>query len=301
METLQSLTRRLKATNALQSVVRTMKSLSMVSLRQFEQAEHAVGIYEHTVTLGLQALLHTETVTAAPRSGSRSGPRTHERITGILVIGSDYGLCGRFNERLAEFIVEQLASADLDIADTPMLVAGHRISARLSTLGGTVSDLAAMPGTVAAITPRTDAVLTRLDQWQDDPSIEKILLFHNARDYGGLVEPTMTTLLPLDSAWLARLTAEPWPARGLPMHTMETEDLFAALVRQHLFVSVYRGFARSLAAEHAMRFAAMQSAQTNIRDNLSELTGLWRQMRQGAITAELIDAISRVEALRGKE
>jgi F-type H+-transporting ATPase subunit gamma len=297
METLQSLTRRLKTTNALQSVVRTMKSLSMVSLRQFEQAERAVGVYERTISLGLQALLHAETITAAPRSG----PRSHKRVTAILVIGSDYGLCGRFNERLAEFIVEQLAAADLDIADTPMLVAGHRISARISTLGGKISDLDAMPGTVAAITPRTDAVLTRLDQWQDDPSIERIVLFHNARDYGGLVEPIMTTLLPLDAAWLDKLTAEPWPARGLPMHTMETQALFAALVRQHLFVSVYRGFARSLAAEHAMRFAAMQSAQTNIRDNLSELTSLWRQMRQGAITAELIDAVSRVEALRGKE
>lgn len=297
METLQSLTRRLKATNALQSVVRTMKSLSMVSLRQFEQAERAVSIYERTVTLGLQALLHAETVTAEPHAKSPA----RQRVTGIVVIGSDYGLCGRFNERLAEYIVEQLTAAGLEVADIPMLVAGHRISARLAAMGATVEDLAAMPGTVAAITPRTDAVLTRLDQWQDDPSIEKILLFHNARDYGGLVEPTMTTLLPLDAAWLEKLTAEPWPARGLPMHTMEPDRLFAALVRQHLFVSVYRGFARSLAAEHAMRFAAMQSAQTNIRDNLGELTGLWRQMRQGAITAELIDAISRVEALRGKE
>lgn len=182
-----------------------------------------------------------------------------------------------------------------------MLVAGHRISMRLSTFATDIADLPAMPGTVAAITPRTDAVLLRLDDWQNNKKLDRILLYHNARERAGRVEPVETTLLPVDAAWLARLKATPWPSRRLPMHTMDSAPLFAALLRQHLFVSVYRGFAQSLASEHAMRFAAMQSAQTNIGDRLEELNAHWRQMRQGAITAELIDAIGRVEALRGKE
>lgn len=301
METMQGLTRRLKATNALQSVVRTMKTLSMVSLRQFETAERAVGVYEHTITLGLQAVLRQNQLSAEAKPARKAHPRESHSRTGVLAIGSDFGLCGRFNERLADFVVEELSGEGLDPAKTPVLVAGERLFARLEARGAEPLDLGAMPGTVAAITPHTDAALVRLDRFQHEHRLDRVLLFHNARPRAGPVETVKAVLLPVDPAWLDGLAKAPWPSRRLPMHTMETDALFAALLRQFLFAAVYRAFARSLAAEHAMRFAAMQSAQSNIRDNLADLNALWRQMRQGAITAELIDAIGRVEALRGRE
>ena len=82
---------------------------------------------------------------------------------------------------------------------------------------------------------------------------------------------------------------------------MDREALFSALLRQHLFVTIYRALARSLASEHAMRLASMQSAETNIRDHLEEMNGTYRRMRQDSITLELLDATAGYEAMRTRK
>jgi F-type H+-transporting ATPase subunit gamma len=45
----------------------------------------------------------------------------------------------------------------------------------------------------------------------------------------------------------------------------------------------------------------MQVAERNIEDRLRALTAESRQLRQTAITSELLDIIASFEALRGKE
>jgi F-type H+-transporting ATPase subunit gamma len=76
--------------------------------------------------------------------------------------------------------------------------------------------------------------------------------------------------------------------------------LFSQLVQQYLFISLYQAMAASLAAENASRLAATQSAERNIRDRLEDLTSQYRQQRQSAITAELLDVVSGFEALTGE-
>lgn len=51
METLESLAQALKTTSEIQSIVRTMKTLSSVSIRQYERAEAAMAEYEKQSTL----------------------------------------------------------------------------------------------------------------------------------------------------------------------------------------------------------------------------------------------------------
>ena len=106
-------------------------------------------------------------------------------------------------------------------------------------------------------------------------------------------------LLPLDSEWLARLEAEPWPTKVLPWLTMDWDELFSALVREYLFVSLYRAYAESLASENASRLASMQGAERNVEDHLRGLRAQFHHQRQAGITAELLDITSGFEALRG--
>ena len=76
---------------------------------------------------------------------------------------------------------------------------------------------------------------------------------------------------------------------------MEPEDLLSALIRQHLFVTLYRGMAGSLASEHAMRLLAMQTAERNIEEHLTEMMTAYHHKRQEAITEELLDITSGFE------
>jgi len=62
------------------------------------------------------------------------------------------------------------------------------------------------------------------------------------------------------------------------------------------FVELSRACAKSLASENASRLLAMQVAERNIMDRLEELNVTYRQQRQEAITAELLDVIAGFEA-----
>ena len=107
--------------------------------------------------------------------------------------------------------------------------------------------------------------------------------------------PQRVQLLPLDVVWLKELAKRPWRSRTLPAFTMEPEELLSALIRQHLFVTLYRGMAGSLASEHATRLLAMQTAERNIEEHLTEMMTAYHHKRQEAITEELLDITSGFE------
>jgi F-type H+-transporting ATPase subunit gamma len=102
----------------------------------------------------------------------------------------------------------------------------------------------------------------------------------------------------VDLARFSRLRAEPWPSRVLPTFSMEPRPLFAALVRQYLFISVFRACAESLASEHASRLSSMQGAERNIDERLDDLGGRYRRQRQESITEELLDVVAGFQALK---
>jgi F-type H+-transporting ATPase subunit gamma len=81
------------------------------------------------------------------------------------------------------------------------------------------------------------------------------------------------------------------------MFRSDWESLFASLVRQYFFVSLYRAFAESLASEHSSRLAAMQMAEDNVEERLDDLQSRFHRTRQNAITEELLDITAGFEAL----
>ena len=70
-----------------------------------------------------------------------------------------------------------------------------------------------------------------------------------------------------------------------------------ALIREYLFVSLFKACAESLASENASRLAAMQRAEKNIDDMLEELSRLYNSRRQSDIDEELFDVVSGFNAL----
>ena len=70
-----------------------------------------------------------------------------------------------------------------------------------------------------------------------------------------------------------------------------------ALIREYLFVSLFRACAESLASENASRLAAMQRADKNIDELLEDLNRTFHRLRQSGIDEELFDVLSGVEAL----
>ena len=98
--------------------------------------------------------------------------------------------------------------------------------------------------------------------------------------------------MPLDAQWQNHLLAQPWQTNKLPETLGSSQQTLWALIREYLFVSLYRACAESLASENASRLAAMQRADKNISEMLEDLTQSYHQQRQDSIDAELFDVIA---------
>lgn len=284
-QTLETLAKRISTTEDLRSIVRTMKTLSAVSIHQYELAVSAIADYNRTIDLGLEVILKAH----MPEPRLR---RAAALKVALLVFGSDHGLCGRFNDQVVEHALNWLAKRKPTAQSHIWLTVGARAAARVEAHGETTAASHFLPGSITGLTATVGAILVNLDQWQAEGRCDRVMIFHNHRAAGGTTEPTVMQLLPTDpDYWATRLHA-PWESRSLPMFTMQAEKLFSALVRQHLFVRLFLAGAESLAAEHAARLAAMQSAERNISETLQDMVAAFRRQRQDAITAELLDIVA---------
>lgn len=289
METLEALGRRIATTEDLESIVRTMKSLSAVSIKQYEDAVASLRTYTQAVELGFTVALR----------GVAQPPQARERGTlAVVVFGSDHGLCGRFNEQIGDFVRAHVRHADAPPREVRWLVIGARAAARLEAAGEQPAEALLLPGAPSGLVTTAQTILMLLDRWRSEAAVDRIVVAHNRRTDKGTAVPELEQLLPLDPEWLRRLVAQPWPSRRLPTYSMDIEALLAALVREHLFLGIYRAGAESLASEHATRLAAMQAAEHNIEETLEELGASFRRQRQDAITEELLDVVSGFNVLQ---
>jgi F-type H+-transporting ATPase subunit gamma len=293
MQTLESIKNQLENAADLYSVVKTMKAIAAVSIRQYEEAVRSVQEYNRCVVLGLQIVLKKRRP-HLPDTGQPS-----QKV--VIVYGSEQGMCGQFNDNISAFTIRELLPSETSPENLNILTLGSRIVAPLQNAGLTVDASMELPGSVAEITQKVQEVIVRLEKWRHQRGVQEVLLFFNKKHSGASYEPYKNQILPLDSNWLQNLRDREWPTNVLPHFTMSTGTLFRALIRQYIFVSLYQAFAESLASENASRLAAMQAAENNIEQRLNELNSQYNHQRQNAITAELLDIVSGFEALHDQE
>ena len=75
------------------------------------------------------------------------------------------------------------------------------------------------------------------------------------------------------------------------------EDLFRALLPKYVSIQIFRALLESVAAEHAARMTAMDSATNNATDMIDSLTLAMNRARQAKITKEIIEIVSGAAAM----
>jgi F-type H+-transporting ATPase subunit gamma len=294
MQTTESLKRKIKSAQDLQSVVKTMKALAAVSIRQYQRAVESLINYNKTVEMGLQAALKDQAgiIGMAPPPSASS--------IGAIVFGSDQGLCGPLNENIANHALEEMAALDVPNSNRWLITVGLRVNGCLEDAGQQIVENLTMPSSVSGITPMVQDLILVLEDWHFHRQIEHIYLYYNEYVSGANYRVHTLPLLPVDQQWLKKLKQKEWPSRVLPTYTMVWSALFMGLLREYLFVSLYRAFAESLASENASRLASMQNAEKNIEERLQELHGQFHRQRQMTITEELLDIVAGFEAMKEK-
>jgi F-type H+-transporting ATPase subunit gamma len=268
-----------------------MKALAASSIGQYDKSVRALGDYYRTIELGLGACFR-ENGSAAPVV-NRKG-QTDAGAIGAVVFGSDQGLVGQFNDVVADYAVKTLAALP---GKPEVWAVGERVHARLADAGLPLAGLFAVPNSVQAITPLVGQIQIESEARRAKGEYARLYVFHNRPKSGALYEPSSQRLLPLDAQWQEGLAKLAWPTQMLPEVMCRGIVPLRALIREYLFISLFRACAESLASENASRLAAMERADKNIDDLLETLHGAFHRIRQAGIDEELFDVIAGFEAL----
>jgi F-type H+-transporting ATPase subunit gamma len=290
-DTTASLRRKIDSAGDLQSVVRTMKAMAASNIGQYERAVRALGDYYRSVELGLSIFFRKSALTAPVVEGKG---RPDPRFLDAVVFGSDQGLVGRFNDMVADYAVKTLAAMP---GKHRVWVVGERAHARLTDAGLPLVGVFAVPNSVKGITPLVGQILVESEAHHSQGEVTELHLFYNRPTSRAAYVPVSQRLLPLDENWRRKLADVPWPTGNLPEVMGETTATLRALIREYLFISLFRACAESLSSENASRLAAMQRADKNIDELLEDLNGAFHRLRQSGIDEELFDVISGFEAL----
>jgi F-type H+-transporting ATPase subunit gamma len=311
-DTLEGLRRKIAGAGDLESVVRSMKALAAASIGQYEKSVLALADYYRTVELGLAVCLTNQGRASVVMSGewheaspvdrgspaqliSHSRPSTPNSTA--IVFGSDQGLVGQFNDVLADFVAKELNALP---GNTKVWAVGERVHARLTDAGLPPVGRFAVPNSVNAITPLVGQILVESESHHNVADVTQLYIFHNCPRAAASYEPVSQRLLPLDAKWEQKLSHLPWPTKNLPEVIGSQEQTLQALVREYLFVSLYKACAESLASENASRLAAMQRAEKNIDELMGTLNQTFRRLRQTSIDEELFEVLAGYESLTNR-
>jgi F-type H+-transporting ATPase subunit gamma len=288
-QTLETLSRLTATLTSIRGIVHTMKTMSAINSVPYEHAARSADSYHQTVLSGLRAFV----ARAGPISMPTAVPA--ERI--LVVFGSDHGLCGNYNNLLAARVRAEASEAE---GGTRVLCVGARMNDALSDQRLTPDVTFLPPASADGIGRLASDIVTQLDEigGRDAHSRIAVTLAFTQRAGAGQWEPAVTPLLPLVPSLLSDHGQVGWQSRSLPDYTMQVTPLFAALLRNHIFASVFRASAEAMVTENAARLALMQQAEQAVDERLEKVGGQFRLVRQDEITNELMDIIIGFEALK---
>ena len=175
---------------------------------------------------------------------------------------------------------------------------GERVYSRLQDSGLSPTHLFSVPNSVSAITPLVNDILMKSEECREENRQYNLFIFYNSPVNEGGYQQQSQCLFPPHKKWKEEITKIKWPTNNLPQVIGSGENTLRALIREYLFVSIYKACAGSLAAENASRLEAMQRAEKNIDEMLNDLKQSYNRLRQSTIDEELFDVVSGFEALK---
>jgi F-type H+-transporting ATPase subunit gamma len=247
---------------------------------------------------GLAERLRERLLQVIPRPGNRTAGRetgsrpAHARV---LVVGSERGLCGRFNVAVVDEAERHLRRQSMKGYHVEMEALGSRAQRVLSRRGHE----AASAGTLSVTTlPPISLAFEMARRWlmaYEEQELDTVHLIYNDYRGTGAYEPTVTQLippqLPTDQAFRSpegrpAEGASPWPP---PIIDTDPMSLYATVVEQWTAVQLYVTLLDSSAAEHSTRFQLMESATQNADQLIEDLTLVIQTARRQEITQEMAE------------
>jgi F-type H+-transporting ATPase subunit gamma len=291
---------RIKSLQNTSKITSAMKMVSAARLRRAQDAYNRNKPYAQK----MQELLEQVTASFQDLDHPLMKVRDVKKVR-YIVIASDRGLAGGFNNNLLRFALRTLSKGQPAEAiglgrRAKDFVTRNRVAARSAE---TLHSNAATYANAQAIAE--DAI-----QAFTSGEVDAIYLVYNRYNSVLSQTPVQLQMLPFakpeapkagkDAAKSALADASGHKAYRLD-YIVEPgpAEVFAELLPKLVTVQVLRGLLENAVGEHTARMTAMDAATKNTKELIGSLTLKMNRARQAAITKELIEIVSGAEALNG--
>lgn len=203
----------------------------------------------------------------------------------ILIIGTERGLCGKFNENLAENALTWIR--EQNFSSYQIWAIGSRMVRILERMNVDISWRNPIPARDLSNYPQ--AYLTTqnwLDQYESFAFSHFVILFNQVAK-GSNFDFSTFNLMPYEiplSLSAAGKKEEKWPP---PIIETDPKGIYHQIIQHYIASSFLKILLKSAAAEHSARFILMQEAEDNAEDIIEELTQVIQNERKRKITQQM--------------
>lgn len=286
------------------TVTRAMEAVSAVKMRKAQERALGGRAYAAAALTILERISGSQDLQQQPLMQLRGGK------TAIVLITSDKGLAGALNSNVIRATERELESRGLSKNDIIMLAIGRR--------GGDY------------FLNRGYAVREKIENISDDISeadmhrvTGQLIAMHEAGEIGSALviymnflstfeqKPVVRQILPITSDLIHEMVAGIMPVKGKyagigqgefrpATYTIEpdAESIVKVLMPRLLNIAVYHALLEGKASEHSARMVAMKSATDKAKEMAKLLTRKFNKVRQAAITREVSEITSGIEAMK---
>ena len=294
MTSLKDLKNRIKGVKSTQKVTKAMRMVAAAKLRRAKEAQEASKPFANRMLFLIRHILGTlENEMDTPQI-LRGNDK--DNIVLLLVITSDRGLCGAFNNSIIKKAIlsaKELKKQGKEVRFFCIGKKGLDVISRNYKNEIIGSAIGIVNKKLDFIKIR-DLVLKLIDLFGEG-QFDRCMVLYNHFVSAIAQEVTSEKFLPVDSSMLEKeftdsniFAYEFEPSRA---------TILGELIPKHLAVHLYYIFLENIASEHGARMSAMENATNNAGDMIGKLTLIYNRTRQSVITKELIEIISGAEAV----
>lgn len=278
---------RLRSTRKL---TRTMKLVSANKLRRTQEAEKRVAAF----TARVQDVLHNIPLSQGAEPHPLLLPRRHTSRVLLLIITSDRGLCGGFNNALLRETAGWISRQQARGCAITLSCCGRKAHAFLR-------NRFAVDRYYDQIVARPDYSATRQISHElvagfMSGRLDEVHVAANRTGNRGVAAPVIEMLIPLSAAEF-KPREDNMPARDYVIDP-DPDTLLASMLPTLVALRLYQILLSSANGEHGARMRAMEQAGSNADALIRALTLQRNRVRQAQITTELNEIVAGAEALR---
>jgi len=278
-----------------QKTTKAMKLVSSAKLTRTRQLSEQSRSYAKKINEVLSEIANR--VSKVQEGGNHNKaftPNEDPKTVDLVFVTADKGLCGGFNMATIKQVSKLAAEYEAKGAKVRYRVAGRKgvdyFSFQGVKLAQKVTDLSSAPDYDRAAEFIDEAV-----QDFQNGETDKVILVYNGFLNMLTQEIRVRELLPIS---LDNVEVTENETSMLEIEPDDDEEVLEELTGKYIDFNMYYSLIDSLAAEHSARMQAMEAATNNAKDRVNSLTVEYNKARQAAITTELIEIISGVEALK---